>query len=150
MSARKKLRHGPVGIILGVAALLLIVAGLAAIPGMLLSGDSMCDNQPLSEAKSPGGAHRAVVFTRNCGATTGFSTQVSILPGGGELPNDGGNAFVADDDHGAAPAGPGGGPVVEAVWLGENRLRIRHHPRARVFHSETRVGDVEVVYDTKP
>ena len=46
----------------------------------LLSGmfDSLCGNTLLAETPSPEGNLRAVVFERNCGATTSFSTQVSV------------------------------------------------------------------------
>ena len=134
------------GIIAGLAALVAAAAVIVAAPGLVFSGE-MCGNQTLAEVRSPGGTHRAVVFERDCGATSGFSTQVSVLPAGETLPSEGGNLFVADDDHGQAPSGPGGGPVVEPVWLAENRLLIRHHPRARVFHSEARVDGVEVTYE---
>lgn len=130
-------------------AVVLVVAVAAVAVEYVLDGSEMCGNVPITETLSPGGAHRAVVFERDCGATTGFSTQVSVLPAGGKLPNDGGNVFVADTDHGQAPSGPGGGPVVEAVWLHEDRLLIRYHRRARVFHSEPRFGGVDLVYEPR-
>lgn len=45
---------------------------------------------------SPDHRVEAVVFERNCGATTGFSTQVSIIRQGTSLGNDGGNVLVMD------------------------------------------------------
>jgi hypothetical protein len=130
-----------------------VVAGVTVVvaPGFILDAvfGSPCGNQPLAEVRSPGGARKAVVFQRDCGATTGFTTQVSVLPPGGDLPDDGGNVFVADDDDGAAPAGPGGGPAVYVAWLDDTRMVIRHHPRARVFRAEPRVGPVEVRYELR-
>jgi hypothetical protein len=59
-----------------------------------------CNNTVLSETNSPGAELKAVVFTRSCGATTGVSTHVSILPETANLrPKDGGNLFIADTDH---------------------------------------------------
>ncbi len=124
-----------------------LVAGVGAVLWGAGRQAGLCDNTPLAEVPSPGGTRKAVVFQRDCGATTGFSTQVSVLAAGEKLPNDGGNVFVADTDHGQAPSGPGGGPVVEVVWLGEERLLIRHHRRARVFRSEAHVGSVAVGYE---
>jgi hypothetical protein len=87
------------------------------------------------------------MFTRDCGATTAASTQVSILPVSATLrAADGGNLFIADTDHGAAPAGPGGGPKVQVEWVGRNRLRLRHDPRARVFKAEPMVAGVRIEY----
>lgn len=39
----------------------------------------MCANRVAVEAKSPDNRYKAVIFERDCGATTDFSTQVSIL-----------------------------------------------------------------------
>ena len=107
-----------------------------------------CANERLADRASPNGRWHAVVFQRDCGATTGFSTQVSVLPAGDSLRNEGGNAFTADDDHGAAPAGPGGGPSVSARWIAPDTLEVRFHPRSRVFTREARVGAVAIRYVT--
>lgn len=119
----------------------LAVALVAGVGGVLFAASSsVCDNTLLVEVPSPSGTRKAVVFQRSCGATTGFSTQVSVLPAGGKLRGAAGNVFVAETDHGAAPSGPGGGPVVESVWIAEDRLLIRHHRLARVFVSEAAPG----------
>jgi hypothetical protein len=116
---------------------------------LFAAGRDVCDNTPLAEVPSPGGTHKAVVFERSCGATTGFSTQVSVLSAGAKLWGSAGNVFIADTDHGAAPSGPGGGPVIEPVWIAEDRLLIRHHRLARVFLSEARAGSVAVTYEAR-
>lgn len=96
-----------------------------------IAGD--CRNEVLKELASPSGKMKAVIFQRDCGATTGFSTQVSVLSKDEKLPDEGGNVFVADTNHGEAPSGQGGGPVVEASWVSENELLIKHDTRARAF-----------------
>lgn len=132
----------------GLAVVLALVSG-AVLMTAWRQGFGLCNNDIITEMPSPSGTRKAVVFQRDCGATTGFSTQVSVLPAREELPPDGGNVFVADDDHGQAPSGPGGGPAVEVVWLREERLLIRHHPLARVFRSEPSVGNVVVEYEQR-
>lgn len=107
----------------------------------------MCGNDVISEAASPGGKARAVVFERDCGATTDFSTQVSVLPSGKQLADEGGNVFTADTDHGGAPAGAKGGPEVRIRWEDSRHLVVKHHSKARVFRAEPRVGDIEVRYE---
>jgi len=72
-----------------------------------------CGNQVLAETPSPGGRFKAVVLQHDGGATTGFSTQVSLIPSGDKVVTRSGNAFVADTNRGEAPSGPGGGLVVE-------------------------------------
>ena len=87
-----------------------------------------------------------MTFERSCGATTGFSTQVSLL-GTNEEATTSGNLFIADTDHGKAPGGPGGGPKVSAEWRGSDTLLIRHHPNARVFKAEKALHGVVVFFE---
>jgi hypothetical protein len=101
----------------------------------------------LSEVRSPDGEWKVVVFERDCGATTGFSTQASLLGWNERLPeNDGGNLFIADTNHGAAPAGPGGGPPLQVTWTSMRSVVLRSPRGVRVFKAETRVLGVPAVY----
>jgi hypothetical protein len=106
-----------------------------------------CGNQLLRSVPAPDGRVQAVIFSRSCGATTGFSTQVSLIPSKKSLANESGNVLTADSDHGRAPSGEGGGPQIAIVWEAPDRLVIRHHPAARLFHQARRVGDVTVRYE---
>jgi hypothetical protein len=72
----------------------LVIASCAV---MVSACSDMCGNEITQTIISPSGSSKAVVFSRDCGATTGFSTQVSILRGAQGLPNDGGNVLVLDD-----------------------------------------------------
>ncbi len=110
----------------------------------------MCGNEIISQLPSPDGKRKVVVFQRDCGASTGFSTQVSVLAANTPLPNKGGNLFIADTDHDAAPSGPGGGPSVKVVWENAQSIALTHHPRARVFEAETEVGGVQARYVATP
>lgn len=109
--------------------------------------DSACGNNVLAEAASPDGKFQAVVFERDCGATTGFSTQVSVLARSSNLGNKTGNVFVADTGHGAAPSGPRGSPVVNVQWRSPNLLSISHHPAARVFLAKHDAYSIQVQYE---
>src|SRR5262245_14369431 len=72
----------------------------------------LCDNQVVAEWPSPDGNYKAVAFVRDCGATTRWSTHVSVLRRWNWVGrNDLGNALVMDEGTGA-PAGPGRGPEV--------------------------------------
>lgn len=121
----------------------LAVAGMA---WLVLPDDSMCGNQQTGSWASPDATRRVVVFRRDCGATTGFSTHVSLLGVGDPLPPGGGNVFVADSDHGRAPEGACGGPVVAVEWMSNQALTIRHHPEVRVFKKEVSAENVRVQY----
>ena len=125
------------------------VVAVAGWMWMVTSLVMECENTPVVEVPSPGGAHRAIVFERSCGATTGFSTQVSLVRGRAALPDGGGNVFVADNGDGASPEGPWGGPVVEVAWQGAEHLVVRHHPGARVFHAEPARDGVRIRYEAR-
>lgn len=71
--------------------LLVAVAVLAAVAGC----DVGCDDEVVSTVASPSHTTSAVVFNRNCGATTGFNTQVSIVQAGAS-PSGAGNVLILD------------------------------------------------------
>lgn len=104
-----------------------------------------CGNTIVSQVLSPDGRHKAALFQRDCGVTTGFSTQVSILNAGEPLSGTG-NAFRADDDHGAARAGEWGGPWAEIRWLTPNHLLVRYAAKSRLFERDDDVSGVTVTY----
>jgi hypothetical protein len=108
----------------------------------------MCGNQVLKEYPSPSGKLKAVVFERDCGATTGFSTQVSIIQAGSVLENEGANLFSADTDHDRAPSGVGGGPEIKFRWLTDSSAELQHHSLVRIFRAETKVKGVQVAFAT--
>jgi hypothetical protein len=95
--------------------------------------ESMCGNHEIARVTSPGSRFDAVLFQRSCGATTGFSTQVSVVPVGTALADVAGNVFIADDDHGRAPTAGWGGPPAHIEWSDGQRLTVRYARDARVF-----------------
>jgi hypothetical protein len=107
----------------------LAVTALACVAGT-------CDNTVVRRLASPDGTLEAVLFQRSCGATTGFSTQVSVIVRGQELPRREGNLFIADRDHGKAPAARWGGPPTELLWQEGNRLVVRYAVEARVLRQD--------------
>jgi hypothetical protein len=124
----------------------LLVAYAAAHYAFWKLAASSCGNTVITETTSPAKRFKAVVFQRDCGATSGFSTQVSIVSAADSLPDEAGNTFTSDTDHGAAPASPAGGPKVSIEWEGEDSLLIRHHPKARVFTKQSTVNGALVRY----
>ena len=51
----------------------------AALGLLTVACTKLCDNENVAVVFAPGHSARAIVFHRDCGATTGISTQVSIL-----------------------------------------------------------------------
>jgi hypothetical protein len=129
------------------AAILTVISGAGALGWWVISSlEELCGNAPISETPSPNGKMKVVVFQRDCGATTGFSTQVSILPIAQSLPKESGNVFTSDTDHGKAPSGPKGGPEVRIQWRGDKVVSVAHHKAARVFHERSKIRDITVTY----
>jgi len=124
----------------------IVVFAVVVAIALYAIADAMCQNEVLSDERSPDGKYRVVKFQRDCGATTDFSTQVSVIPAWWYLRNVSGNLFVADTDHGKAPSGAGGGPQVRVEWMSPSMLLVSYHPDARVFKSESAVGNVSVRY----
>jgi hypothetical protein len=123
----------------------------AAAFALALGGcEGPCGEEVVQHEPSPYGTGTAIVFVRDCGATTGFATQVSLV-GDGDAGRGGRNVvFVADDDHGAAPSWPGGGTRVRVRWVNANHLEVAHHPRARTFRREESHGAVRITYAALP
>ncbi len=134
-------------IILASIVLLLTTIQVASCSFLDLSDG--CGNEVIQEIVSPDKRLKAVIFQRDCGATTDFSTQVSILDAGEKLPPQGGNVFVCDSSHGKAPAGAGGGPPVEVTWIANDALKIIHDTDARIFFAANKYKNAEIVYGKK-
>ncbi|QRP63164.1 hypothetical protein I6J77_13715 [Rhodanobacter sp. FDAARGOS 1247] len=111
--------------------LFVVIATLAAVAGC----DFGCGDEVVSTTSSPSHAISAVVFNRNCGATTGFNTQVSIVPAGA-APSGAGNTLILD---GTVP--------LKFLWVSESKLLITGLGYAKVFKQERSVAGVSVVYD---
>tara|TARA_R110000787_G_scaffold37656_1_gene95526 strand:- start:178 stop:564 length:387 start_codon:yes stop_codon:yes gene_type:complete len=104
-----------------------------------------CQNTVLASFASPNGRASAVLFQRDCGATTGFSTQISVVRGDAQ-PSGAGNAFVADDNHGAAEA-TNGGLWAEARWIDGSHLLVRYDAQSRIFKQEREIAGVQITYE---
>lgn len=96
-----------------------------------------CANSVVADVASPDMLRRAVVFERDCGATTSFNAQVSVLGSGEELPDDGGNAFIA----------AGRGESVSVYWPNNGELRVRNDPRKQTYRQESAAGGVRITYE---
>ncbi len=114
-----------------------------------LAGCDVCENTLVSVIASPDGLNNAFLYTRSCGATTGISTHISILPAGEKLRSQSGNTFVADGDHGRVPTGANGELDVKVRWLSNDQLAVDYPAGSRLFRSETVKGPVHVEYSSR-
>lgn len=119
----------------GAKGIALRLTGVVFATLVLAACSDLCGNEVVASVTSPSGALRAVVFTRDCGATTGFSTQLSILPAAEALPAESGNALVLDDE---AP--------LTVSWLSDTVVRVAGGGSAKVTWRELAVAGVEIRY----
>jgi len=109
----------------------------------------MCGNEIVSRIASPSGSHEAVVFERDCGATTTWTAQVAVIRGGAtflERPTvlrstEGGNALVILD----RVTRPGiWGTTVSPRWVDDGHLIFEYDAGAVVHFAAASVDGVTV------
>ena len=100
--------------------------------------DPGCTNDILSQSISPDGKTKLILFSRNCGATTGPNTHAMILPRDGNLTQAAtGNTFIID--QGSATAS----------WKDPDHVVITLGHGTRVFKQEPSVQDITISYKTQ-
>jgi len=95
-----------------------------------------CANEPLQTSFSPDGKLKVILFRRDCGATTKYSTHVSILPASAELPNEGGNVSVQE-----------GETPTNVRWTSDRHLNISSTRASGVFLRLTNHHGVAITYE---
>ena len=114
-----------------------VVLALLAVPAVFVGivfwyGGDMCGNYVHKEYLSPSKSHKAVIFQRDCGATTGFSTQISIIDAKQELGNTKGNIYIIDG-HPKEVA-----PTLK--WLSESKLSINRPLSGSEYKAKISLG----------
>lgn len=92
-----------------------------------------CNSNHLPVA-SPDGKNIAWVFTRDGGATTGYSRQVSI---GNGKPGGIGNVYVQSGDE-----------AVTVRWLSDTQLEVTTDPNVKPIKNEKSFGTITISYKT--
>ena len=134
-----------------VAVLTLVLALAGGFAALAWWAGPLCGRQPVTSAPSPSGALRAEVAVSSCGATTPFTTAVTLRRPAAAGPaawweGDGARVFNATQGDSGAAANPQGGPVVTVRWLDDSTLAVGYDPRAHVSRREARVRGVRVRY----
>jgi len=120
----------------------LIISVPVGLIGLFFYATSdMCGNYIHKEYLSPNNQYKAIVFQRDCGATTGFSTQVSIIRANDKLENESGDVFII----------PGHPEKVapDLDWANENELLIYQALNGSEYKAETKWGwfdSIKVTY----
>ncbi len=104
-----------------------------------------CENQVFTEVVSPNKIHKAVLFQRDCGATTGFSSQVSLLNADSTLANESGNIMVVD--------GHPDNNAITLTWSSNDELVISQARFSKQYKAEQTWGSfnkINIRYITAP
>ena len=111
---------------------------LLVIAAFLYTAGDMCGNYPHKEYFSPNKKYKAVVFQRDCGATTGFSTQISIIKASESLINESGNIYIIKGHpEKVAPS---------LIWRSNSELQINRPLSGKEFHAVSKWGWLKVTY----
>ena len=113
----------------------LLIAAAAVVT--LMTSCGLCSNQLVRHTKSPDGAVEASWYIRNCGATTDFSTIVSVHQPEASYTDDSDTVFVVK-----------GKPNLKLSWAGPKQLSIDCEKCGRrdIFRQTTRLGDIDVEF----
>ena len=103
--------------------------------------DKLCDVESISSQLSPGENSKVVVRVRNCGATTDYVTEVSIIPASRDNITGYGNAFRAK--------GYLDETSLEIRWQKDNELLIVYPADITVYMQKYKVREVKVNYQAK-
>ena len=90
----------------------------------------------------------AVIYGYDCGATTGVSTNISILAPG-EKPDEPGDIFIADDDNGKVAfrnRNSDGTLKVRLTWTSDDRIEIAFPPQSRISRKKLKTWSLNFTY----
>lgn len=91
-----------------VSVFVLAVCGLATL--FIFQG---CEDTIKADVRSPDGKYTATVYERDCGATTDFSTIVSVREGFAKFKGDALGPVIVEGQH-----------RIDVIWDGNTRLRL--------------------------
>jgi hypothetical protein len=123
-------------IVASVCIVLLAFGGAATLVWMMAGALVDCAETDFTAIPSPGGQFEAVVHEVDCGATTPFNTQISVVKHilGYETSRD--TLFVVDGQY-----------VVPVRWLDETTLAVGVPAGERVYRKEAAFEGGRVVYE---
>jgi hypothetical protein len=102
------------------------------------SSSDLCGNTVVKTITSSDKQYDAVAFLRDCGATTAFTPEVSILRHGEDLSNTGGNVF----------RGSYGETFIDITWASDTTLIIQYtiSSRGSIQLQKNKMSDIEIQY----
>lgn len=110
----------------------LLVGGLLWYALSLLPS---CQTTQHTRLPSPDNTFDLVIFSRNCGATTGFNTQAALLPAGDTLPEDAASFLSIGVAADLAPH-----------WNSPAMIELTIPAGARIYRQDQTVAGIAVIY----
>jgi hypothetical protein len=132
------LKAGPCALRIVIAVLVCALAGCSFL----------CQDTLVSKHNSPDGRFVAVVFHRNCGATTPFTTEISVTGSGDDVSGgSAGNIFSMTDPPGSTETLSRNGVIeVRLNWRSPQLLLISTPQRAVVGKRVNRFDDINPTF----
>ncbi|MEK5058001.1 hypothetical protein BK126_06900 [Paenibacillus sp. FSL H7-0326] len=94
----------------------------------------MCGNEEIRREGQPDdGAYDIVLFKRDCGATTDYSYQLSVIKKNSTLENTTANIFISDHEFSAS-------------WANKNTIKIRGFSND-VYKQERKYKGINILYN---
>jgi hypothetical protein len=117
-----------------IALVALVVIGATCL---WLSLTPNCEDTVKTEVRSPSGNYIATLYERDCGATTNFSTIVSLRASTDKFDGEMGRVFVVE-----------GQPQLNLVWKDNTSLRVEcsECQSKDIFKREMNWQDVNISY----
>lgn len=112
---------------------------------VVMASCTECENRIVRRIPSPDRERQAVVFRRECGARSGVTTHVSVIPPY-SVSQDPGNVLILDSSNEELQVGGRKGPAVDARWTGPRDLELRYSSAARAFKIDSVVDGVHVMF----
>ena len=114
-----------------------VFAVLLTAVAMVMTGCSICSTEVVQGSRSPDGVLQATWYTKNCGATTDFSTMVSVHRPDSSYKDDSDSVFVAK-----------GKQTIKLTWAAPHQLSVQcaSCERAVIFREVTKIGDIDVSF----
>ena len=97
----------------------------------------MCGNTIIQTSVSPNQKYKLVLYQRDCGATTGFSSQISLLDNNEklDLEDDSGNVYIAN----------GYPDNFKIIWISNNSVIIKR-PQTKTYKIKKEVNNISFRY----
>lgn len=120
-----------------------ILIALTTLPALLVGGllwyaSSLlpsCEILQHTRLPSPDNVFDLVIFSRDCGATTGFNTQAALIPHGDTLPEDAASFLSIGTTADLAPR-----------WDGPTAIELTIPPDAQIYRQDETVAGIALRY----